>query len=100
MIGVTFTFNSINHKFAYVRKIPYTEETAAEEIVPEEMLVNINTADVEELMTLDGIGEVTAIKIISYREQNRGFLTIDELLEVDGIGAAKLEKIRSYVVVE
>ncbi|MBQ8410512.1 MAG: helix-hairpin-helix domain-containing protein, partial [Ruminiclostridium sp.] len=42
----------------------------------------------------------TAQKIIDYREENNGFLTIDELLKVDGIGEAKLEKIRSFITIE
>lgn len=91
-----------NHKFTYVEGTPYVPETQVivKEIVPDNMIVNINTASVDELMTLDGIGEVTAQKIIEYRENNNGFLTVDELLKVDGIGEAKLEKIRSFVIVE
>ena len=50
-------------------------------------------------MTLDGIGEVTAEKILEYRDKNNGFLTIDELTEVDGIGEGKLEKIRNRITI-
>ena len=48
-------------------------------------------------MTIDGIGEATAAKIIEYREENNGFSDIEELLNVSGIGVAKLEKIRNFV---
>ncbi|NLC28265.1 MAG: ComEA family DNA-binding protein, partial [Campylobacteraceae bacterium] len=48
--------------------------------------VNINTANVEELATLKGIGEKKAQAIIEYREANGGFKTVDELSNVKGIG--------------
>lgn len=72
----------------------------AVEVISEKILVNINTASLEELMTLDGIGEKTAMNIIEYRENNNGFLNVDELLEISGIGEKKLEKIRDLITVE
>ncbi|MDR0991781.1 MAG: ComEA family DNA-binding protein [Ruminococcus sp.] len=67
--------------------------------VPESERVNINTADSEKLMTLPGIGEITAEKIIAYREA-KPFEKIEDLLLIDGIGKAKFEEIKPYVTAE
>ncbi len=61
--------------------------------------VNINTATKEQLMTLDGIGEVKAEAILEYRRENGNFRSLDELLEVKGIGEKTLEKIRNSIIV-
>lgn len=93
-----FVFTALPGFTAYVEAKPISTEAAAEEELPQkEKLININTATAEELMTLDGIGEATARKIIEYREENNGFMSIDELSSVSGIGVAKLEKIRNFV---
>lgn len=62
-------------------------------------LININTADAEELDTLDGIGIKTAEAIINYREQNGAFKSVNELCEVSGIGISTLDKIKEYIKV-
>jgi competence protein ComEA len=59
--------------------------------------ININTASIEDLDTLPGIGEVTAQKIIDYRTQKGRFKTVDEIKEVNGIGEAKFEKIKELI---
>lgn len=101
MILLLAVFKRINLDFSYVEGVPYEPpvQVIIKEIVPEDMIINLNTATKEELMTLDGIGEVTAEKILEYRDKNNGFLTIDELTEVDGIGEGKLEKIRNRITI-
>ncbi|MGN0163064.1 MAG: ComEA family DNA-binding protein [Candidatus Ornithomonoglobus sp.] len=62
--------------------------------------ININTATVEVLMQLDGIGESTAEKIVDYREAHDGFTDVHELTEVSGIGEKKLEAIIDKICVK
>ncbi|MFC0034216.1 ComEA family DNA-binding protein [Cardiobacterium valvarum] len=62
--------------------------------------VNINTANVEELQQLKGIGAKKAAEIVAYREAHGEFKNIDELTNVKGIGKATLEKLREELVVK
>lgn len=62
-------------------------------------IININTATKEELMSLTGIGESTANKIISYREENGKFNKIEDIKNVPGIGDAKFEAIKDDIKV-
>ena len=61
--------------------------------------VNINTADLELLTTLPGIGPVLAQRIIDYREAHGSFQYVEELTYVNGIGQKRLEAILDYVTV-
>lgn len=60
-------------------------------------LIDLNTANADDLETLPGIGPATAAAIIGHRERRGPFLTLDELLDVGGIGPAKLDAIRELV---
>ncbi len=62
--------------------------------------IDINSAGIDELKTLDGIGDATASKIIEYRETYGSFKNREELLNVSGIGEKKLEKIYDFIFVE
>lgn len=60
-------------------------------------LVSINSAGVDELTTLPGIGEGKAKEIIRYRESNGSFSSIEEIKNVSGIGDATFEKIKDLL---
>ena len=62
-------------------------------------LVNVNTASLEELDTLPGIGPVTAQKIIDYRTTNGPFQSIEAIMDVSGIGPATYARIKDLISV-
>lgn len=61
------------------------------------ILININTADLEQLKEITGIGNIKAQSIIDYREANGGFKSLEELKNVDGIGDKTFEKIKDQI---
>jgi len=74
------------------------QQVTAEESTPAvSAKVNINTADVDELTKIPGIGPKTAEAIVAYRKDKGQFKNVDELVEVKGIGTKKLENIRPYI---
>lgn len=64
------------------------------------LLININTATVDELESLPGIGPVTAQKIIDHRTQYGSFQTIEAIMDVKGIGPATFERIKELITVD
>lgn len=73
-------------------------ETAKE--VPTAKLVNINTADAAELMTLPGIGEVRAAAIIEHRKDYGEFQKVEDIMNVKGIKTGIFSKISSLICVK
>jgi competence protein ComEA len=59
--------------------------------------VHLNTATLEQLDALPGVGPVTAQKILDFRQQNGGFASVDELDAVPGIGPSRMEQLRELV---
>ncbi len=60
--------------------------------------INLNTASVEQLVELKGIGEKTAEKIVAYRKISK-FKSVDDLMNVKGIGEKGFAKIRNQITV-
>jgi comEA protein len=61
--------------------------------------ININTAGVDELDKLPGVGPSLAKRIVEYREKNGGFSSVEELDSVTGIGPSKLESLKDLVTI-
>lgn len=68
--------------------------------LPAENSINLNTAKLEDLIKLPGIGEKTAQTIINLRTKLGKFKKVDDLLQVKGIGNTKLNNIKKYIFIE
>lgn len=62
--------------------------------------INLNTATLEELESLPGIGKELGKRILDYREKKGGFSTIEELQQIKGIGPKTFEKLKNLVSIE
>jgi len=60
--------------------------------------VDLNTATVEQLDALPGIGPVTAQKIVDYRQEHGPFTSVDGLDAIPGIGPARIDELRGLVI--
>ncbi|SHG02779.1 comEA protein [Desulfacinum infernum DSM 9756] len=74
--------------------------TAAASTAAATDLVNINTADAEQLQSLPGIGPAIAQRIVEYRTQNGPFKQKEDIQNVQGIGPKKYEAIKDLITVE
>ncbi|MDK2562822.1 helix-hairpin-helix domain-containing protein [Romboutsia sedimentorum] len=73
------------------------DESKSVESKSEDSKININTANIQELDELPGVGEATANKIISYRDEKGKFNNIEEIKNVNGIGDKKYEDIKEMI---
>ncbi len=74
-----------------------SEVSHAAEAAPPPASVNLNTASVDELEALPGIGAAKAQAILETRKAKGGFKTVDELADVKGIGEKQLDRLRPFV---
>jgi len=62
-----------------------------------EMMININTASIKELVQIPGIGKVTANRIVAYREKHGPFKNKADIQKVKGIGSKTFTKIKDLI---
>ncbi|MDD5530488.1 MAG: helix-hairpin-helix domain-containing protein [bacterium] len=62
--------------------------------------ININTASIEELISLPGVGPVYAQRIVDYREKKGKFKSIEEIINIYGIGQKRFDKLKDKITVE
>jgi len=82
---------------AAAESLKMTDEVS--QVATTEALLNLNTASLEQLMTLPGIGKSKAAAIINYRESKGPFSSVDELTRVKGIGVKMLAKLTGSIEV-
>jgi len=80
--------------YIYVDKLDTMEDGTVLKGKDKDSKINLNKASKEELKSIPGIGDVTAEKIINYREENNGFNSIEDIKNIDRIGEKTFEKIK------
>ncbi|MEP0356607.1 ComEA family DNA-binding protein [Paraglaciecola sp.] len=92
-IALLFSINILFYQPSMVQAAPVKSEV--NEV--KSFKVNINTAHLEELITLPGIGAAKAKSIIDYRTKYGKFKTLDELTNVKGIGNKMVKKLKGRI---
>ncbi|HHY19119.1 MAG TPA: helix-hairpin-helix domain-containing protein [Firmicutes bacterium] len=92
------TVNEKEEKNANLEQEQTNKKSQTEE-EKKESKININTASLEELQKVPGIGPVIAQRILDYRKEVGRFLSLDELREVKGIGEKTFEKLKPYLTI-
>jgi competence ComEA-like helix-hairpin-helix protein len=90
-----------NHASGFVQLSPYTPATVCQTTAPTEAAfpIDINSANVQSLSAIPGIGQVYAQRIVDYRSANGPFEEVSELLNVPGIGQKRLDAMIPYITI-
>lgn len=114
ILSVIVAFQAVDSKPLFREKLPTVVNSSNQETTvrnksqnaqeqdksnDDDFPINLNTATVDQLCTVSGIGAVKAQAILDYRQAVGGFLSVEELLNVKGIGDATFNKIKGAFVV-
>ena len=109
LIGIFFLLASIIvlYNLFYIPSLPKANVIKKEIVLQDDDneknaktgAIDINSATIDELTKIPGIGKSTAQKIIDYRETNGGFITKSEIMNVSGIGQKKYDSMKDYIFV-
>lgn len=91
-------YKTAQNNSSYLESTQSEFEETQEQVITS--MININTAGVDELTKLNGIGQSKAEAIIDYRTKNGPFKYIEELMKVSGIGEKTFEKLKEFITVE
>jgi competence protein ComEA len=97
--ALQFDYRESDSTFASLSSVPEDSSSVlAKEVTGEASgKLDINLATKQELMDLPGIGEVTAERILKYREETGKFNAVEDLRAIKGISKMKLEKIKPFI---
>lgn len=98
LLGV-FLGRAANKSYIQIHDIESSPTQPTESQPASSAQININTATVQHLQLLPGIGESLAQRIVTYRETNGNFTTVEELMNVSGIGEKKFADIKDFICV-
>ncbi|MBO4881035.1 MAG: helix-hairpin-helix domain-containing protein [Firmicutes bacterium] len=94
-----YVLGSASEEAAVLYEDPPERAETVLPVTPQETRIDLNTATLEELCTLKGIGPVKAQAILDYRDSYGGFVCVEELLEVKGIGESTYSNIKDYLYI-
>ena len=95
LLGIFIGRNTSGNYISINSAINVTDQTESNDNADGRM--DINTASLQQLQLLPGIGETLAQRIIDYRTENGDFATVEDLMKVSGIGERKFEALKPYV---
>ena len=94
-----YVLGSASEEAAVLYEDPPERAETVLPVTPQETRIDLNTATLEELCTLKGIGPVKAQAILDYRDSYGGFVCVEELMEVKGIGESTYRNIKDYLYI-